>query len=218
MLLYPFDSFCAMQKKRSRWQVFSHEFEHFTDHVIPYLVILLGIALILQNPFWTLVPLDTYGPLMTIFDEVIVFFFVVDLIYKWFKTRNVRRFFKLYWLDMVAVFPFYLAFRAYEEVAAIFRIGSEFSESGQKLAHEAVLLREARLIQEAEQLAKESKLAREAELLAKEARLAAEARVTSRGLREGQNLLRFMKGRFYASHRAMVAIHNEHSKEHKEGY
>lgn len=207
-----------MKKKRTGWQVFTHEFEHLTDDVIPYLVILLSIALILQNPFWTILPLDTYGPLMTIFDFVLVFFFVVDLTFKWFQTKNVRKFFKLYWLDIVAVFPFYLAFRAYEEIAAVFRVGAEFSESGQKLAHEAVLLREARLIQEAEQLAKESRLAKEAELLAKEASLAAEAKITSRGIRGGQNVLRMLKGRLYASHRAMVAIHNEHDRDHKEGY
>jgi hypothetical protein len=201
-----------MKKKRSSWQIFTHEFEHFTDHIIPFLVIILALVLIVENPFWTLYPISEHGPWMAIFDYVVVFFFVVDLVFKWFKTKNVRRFFKLYWLDMVAVFPFYLAFRVYEQVAAFFAVGEQFAESGQKVAHEAVLLREARLIQEAEQLAKETRIAKEAELLAKE------ARVTSRGLRGGQNVLRVMKGRLYASHRAMVAIHNEHKKEHKEGY
>jgi hypothetical protein len=201
-----------MEKKRSLWQRFTHEFEHFTDHIIPFLVIILALVLIVENPFWTLYPISEHGPWMTIFDYIIVFFFVVDLVFKWFKTKNVRKFFKLYWLDMIAVFPFYLAFRAYEQVAAIFAVGEQVAESGQKVAHEAVLLREARLIQEAEKLAMETRIAKEAELLAKE------ARITARGLRGGQNVLRVMKGRLYASHRAMVAIHNEHTKEHKEGY
>jgi hypothetical protein len=194
-----------MEKKRKWWQIAVHEFEHFTDHVIPILVILLAIVIILENPFWTLFPLSHYEPWPAVFDWVVVFFFVVDLVFKWFKTKNVRKFFKLYWLDIIAVFPFYLAFRAYEEVAAIFRAGEEISATGQKVAHEAVLVREVRLIQEAEQLAKEAKVAREAEL-------------ASRGIRSSQRLLRVLKGRLYASHRAMVAIHKEHAKEHKEGY
>jgi hypothetical protein len=201
-----------MEKKRSMWQKFTHEFEHLTDHIIPYLVIILAIVLILENPFWTLYPLSEHEPWMSIFDGIVVFFFVADLVFKWFQTKNIRTFFKLYWLDMIAVFPFYLAFRAYEQVAAIFAVGEEVALSSQKVAHEAVLLRETKLIQEAEQLAKETRIAKEAELLAKEAKTA------SRGLRGGQNILRVMKGRLYASHRAMVAIHNEHAKDHKEGY
>jgi hypothetical protein len=207
-----------MEKKRTLWQRFYHEFEHFTDHVIPILVILLAVVLILENPLWTLLPVSHYEPWITIFDETIVFFFVADLVFKWVKTRNIRRFFRLYWIDMIAVFPFYLAFRAYAEVAAVFRIGEEVSETGQKLAHEAVLLREAKTLAEAEQLAKQARLLREAEAVGMEAKIAREASMFTRITRPIQNAFRLLKGRLYTSHRALVAIHKQHEKEHKQGY
>ncbi len=174
-----------MPKKRNK---FIEEFEHFTDHIIPYLVILLAVILVLENPFWTLVHLDAYEPVVTIVDSVIVFFFVVDLVFKWFKTRRIRKFLKLYWLDIVAVFPFYLGFRAYAELAGLF-IVEEFAETGQKVAHEAVLLREAKL--------------------------ARQTRVAGRGIRMGQRVLRFFRGRFYTSHKALLAIHAGHKRKHK---
>jgi len=185
-----------MQEKEE--QSLIQEFEHFTDHVIPYLVILLAVVLVLENPFWTLVHLSELEPWITVFDGVVVFFFVIDLVFKWFKTRNIRKFFQLYWLDLVAVFPFYLLFRTFTEVAAIFRIGEEVSETGQKLAHEAVLLREARMFREAEELAKEARF----------------ARTTGREIRLGQRLLRALKGRFYTSHRVLVSVHEQHKREH----
>ncbi len=188
-----------MEKKRA---TLIQEFEHFTDHIIPYLVVLLAIVLILENPFWTLVHLSEYEPWIGIFDSVIVFFFVVDLVFKWFKTRNVRKFFRLYWLDIVAVFPFYLAFRAYAQVVGIFRLGEEVSETAQKLAHEAVLLREARMFREAEEMAKEARAAREFSIV-------------ERGIRAVQRALRSLKGRFYTSHRAMVAVHEQHKQDHQ---
>ncbi len=207
-----------MEKKRPFLQKAIIEFEHFTDHIIPYLVIMLGIVLVLENPFWVLVHLSEYGPWLTIFDYTIVFFFVVDLIFKWFRTRNLRKFFKLYWIDMVAVFPFYLGFRAYAEVAGFFRVGEEFAESGQKLAHEAVLLREARTIREAEELAKQARLLREAEVLGVQARLAKEATLFSRIMRPIQSVFRVLKGRLYVSHKSMLEMRRQHKKEHQEGY
>ena len=164
------------------------EFEHFTDHIIPYLVIALAIILLLENPFWTLVHLENYEPWITVFDSLIIFFFVADLVFKWIKTQNVRKFLKLYWLDIVAVFPFYLGFRAYTELAGFFFIGEEVTEAGQKVAHEAVLLREARA--------------------------ARQARSVGRNIRIGQRLARAFKGRFYASHKALLSVHSRHKKDH----
>jgi hypothetical protein len=192
-----------MRKKEVHyWQELAQEFEHFTDHVIPYLVIALAIVLVLENPFWTLVHLEEYEPWITVFDTLVVFFFVSDLLFKWFKTRDVRKFLQLYWLDIVAVFPFYLAFRAYAQIVGVFRIGEELSETAQKLAHEAVLLREARMFEEAEKVAKEARVAREMGVL-------------GRSIRAVQRLLRAFKGRVYTSHRVLVAIHQEHQRQHR---
>ena len=177
---------------KKRLSAFSHKFEHFTNKIIPYLLIGLGIVLILENPFWTLVHLEQFEPWITIFDGFIVFFFVVDLIYKWYHTRKVRKFLKLYWLDVVAVFPFYLGIRAYTEIRGIILVGEEIAEA-QKLAHEAVLVREARVLEEA--------------------RLARETKPLTRAVRAGQRFLRALKGRLYATHRSLMQVHPRGGKD-----
>ena len=140
-------------KKQSR---FSKRLEHITHKIIPYLLVLLAVLLILDNPLWMLVNLHQYEELVTFFDVIIIFFFVVDLFYKWQKVKKIKTFVKLYWIDLLAVFPFYLFFRLYEEASAVLRTGERITETAQKMTHEAVLLKEVELLKE-ERLAKEVK-------------------------------------------------------------
>ena len=168
------------KKKREQLRKALRWFEHFTDKVIPILLVALGIVLILENPLWTLVHLEEYEPWITIFDYTIVTFFVADLIFKWFKVKKLSTFLKLYWIEILAVFPFYFIFRLYTRLGTLLRISSEIREA-QTAAHEALLIREASLIREAE--------------LAKEVRLLRETRPLVRALRLGQRLLRLLKGR-----------------------
>ena len=154
--------------------------ENFTDSIIPFLLVLLGIMIILENPLLTLVHLENYEPWITLIDYVIVAFFVIDLIFKWFKVKGILSFLKMYWLDIIAVFPFFLIFRLYIRLSTLVRIGAEIREA-QQVVHEAVLIREAHLIREAE--------------IAKELRLLKEMRPVLRVVRLFQRFLRFLKGR-----------------------
>ena len=163
--------------------------EKFTNRIIPFLVILLAVLLIIDNPFWKLVDLQEHQLALDIFDGIIVFFFVIDLTYKWFKVRKIPRFIRLYWIDIIAVFPFYLGFRVYREIADFFRIGEEVTETAQKIAHETILLKETELL-------KEQRLLRDTELLK-------ETKPGIRFLRFVQRLLRALKGRFYVTHLGM---------------
>ena len=175
-------------------------FEHFTNMIIPYLVIAIAVVLILGNPWWVLYDLSQYGTALSIFDGVVVFFFVVELIYKWFKVRNVTKFIKLYWIEIIAVFPFYLLFRAYNQFTAVFQTGEEVTSAAQKLTHEAILLREAELIQE-ERLLREGELAREAGPI-------------GRLIRFIQRMFRVIGGRLFIAHKAMHHHHkNEENKQ-----
>lgn|GEM_PF-1926966 len=167
--------------------------EWFTDLIIPYLLIVLAIELLVDNPFWQLYDLHHLEPFITYFDYFILFFFVVDLTFKWFHVRNVVKFVKLYWLDILAVLPFYLAFRIYARVTTFIAVGEEIAEA-QKVAHEVVLAREARLL-------------REAEFLAREERLLREARPLTRFIRTVERSLRLISGRNeVASHGMAHAI------------
>lgn len=158
--------------------------ELFVDKAIPYMLVLLTVIIILEFTRYA-EPLHT--PII-IADYIIITFFVVDLVFKWRHTRKVVPFIKLYWLDIIAVFPFYLVFRAFLVAREIVAAG----ETAQKALHEVALLREARLLREAEFL-REFRVLREAEAGAKYAR---EVRL----LRGVPRFLRLWKARFYLVH------------------
>lgn len=166
-----------------------HHVELFVDMMIPYLLVVITILLILENPFWTLYPLEHWEPWVTIFDQLVIVFFIVDLGFKWTHVRNVTQFIKLYWIDILAVLPFYLAFRVYARFSSLAMAGEDVAKA-QELAHEAVLAREARL-------------AREVEVLVREERLLKEAEPITRFVRTGERSLRMISGRQEVTHLAM---------------
>mgnify|MGYP001563541356 CR=1 FL=1 len=133
--------------------------EKFIDKAIPPLVLLLGIIILLEF----LNGLEEYLFWINLFDYVVVSFFVVDLIFKWYHTRLIVPFVRNYWLDILAVFPFYLAFRTWQELVLVGQLSQEVGEA-QKVAHEVVLLRETALLKEVE-LLKEARLLEEVKLI-----------------------------------------------------
>lgn len=127
--------------------------EHFVDKAIPYLVVILGVMLVLN--FTT--DVHKFDPWFTYLDWSIIAFFVADLIFKWRHVRKVKKFVRLYWLEIIAVFPFYLIIRAYATIAELLVVGERVQEF-QQFTHEALLVREAKVLRETELLAKESQL------------------------------------------------------------
>lgn len=175
--------------------------EHLVDKVIPFLVVLIALLIIADFTM----DIHKFEPWVTYADWLIVGFFVADLIFKWRHVRKVTKFLKLYWLDILAVFPFYLLFRAYVAIAEIVVAGERIKEA-QQIAHEAVLLRETKLLKEAEIFTKEARLAREAELLGKEARF------VPRMIRFGQRLIRFVWGTLHVTHGHLVQTSKKQRK------
>jgi hypothetical protein len=161
-----------------------NDIEHFFDRSIPVLLIVLAVMLVTDNPFWTLYDLHHLEPWITWLDFLIVAFFVIDLTFKWFHVRKVVKFVKLYWLDLLAVMPFYLGFRVYAKLSSLVLVGEQIAEA-QKVAHEAVLLREARLLREAE--------------------LLREARPLTRWIRSVSRGLRFFSGKHEMARHGMRA-------------
>lgn len=133
--------------------------EHFTDRVIPYLLSLLAIILIIEFFFKDVA--FAYHNFITTADLIIILFFSVDLAFKFNRVRKIKLFLKKYWLDIIAVFPFFLIFRLVEEVFFLFRLSPELTE-GQKFFHIGL---------ETEKLAKEEKVLRELAELQKETEL-----------------------------------------------
>ena len=131
--------------------------EKFVDRVVPILLIILAVVVVLENPFWSLADLHLYRNQLFIFDSLLVIFLAADLTFKWYHIRNLKTFVRLYWLEMIAVFPFYLFFRLYVLSVEFARAG----EQAQRAIHQAILTREAGLLKEAEFFQSAEKVLRE---------------------------------------------------------
>ena len=132
-----------------------HEIEIIVDRIIPYLVVL--ILLIVTADILLTKYVEPYHLIIEIVDYFIILVFVIDLAFKFNRVRKFKVFLKKYWLDIIAVFPFFLVFRAVEELALALRIEREVSQ-GQQVVHsgvevqrivkEEVILKELRSLEE----------------------------------------------------------------------
>lgn len=141
-------------KKRLRH--FLHDTEVFIDKLITPAVLVLIVVIIIEFFFIQLA--EKYATPITITDGIVVGIFVIDLIFKYNHVRNIPKFIKYFWLDILAVFPFFLLFRAFEGLAAFASLG----ERTQTLLHQGIILEQegSRLVREAEQLSKVSEFSR----------------------------------------------------------
>ena len=174
------------EKKKVYWheqQPFFRWLEHAAHALIIPSLILLAVLLILENPLWQLVHLEAFAPFPEIADGFIIGVFVIDLIFKYMHVNNLLKWFKMYWIEIIAVFPFYLILRVWIGAQAFFLTAEELAQA-QKLAHEAAILREV----EVAKFVEEARLARETRLLR-------EAGPFTRALRTGARFLRFLRVR-----------------------
>lgn len=131
-----------MKKRARRLPSWLEGIEHFVDISIPFMLVLLAILIVLE--FSDLI--DAHHGFVLSLDYFIIAFFVIDLLFKWYRVHDSLKFIKLYWIDLLAVFPFYTIYRLYSYTAEIILA----TEQTQKLMHEAVLLKETKILQEAE--------------------------------------------------------------------
>ncbi len=180
----------AVRRKLPKWL---EKIEYFVDRAIPYVLVLLTLMIIVEFTHFA----PEYEHYIHYLDYLVISFFVVDLCFKWYHTHNAYKFVRLYWIDIIAVFPFYAVFRFYFAVSELFAAG----ESVQKILHETVLLREAKLLREAQFL-------RETEYAAKFAKEARIVRIIARGLR-------ILRARWYITHWHMHKVSTAYIREHK---
>src|SRR3990167_4979981 len=148
-----------------------HTIEVIVDKAIPYLILILLFIIIGEFAFHSLI--EKYRLYATIADYIIIGFFLIDLCFKFYRVRNVKLFFKKYWLEVIAVFPFILVFRLFEELFLLFRFTAPIEE-GQKIIHS---------VAEVTKIGEEQKIIRELSALEKETRV-------FRSIEEGTKLSR----------------------------
>jgi hypothetical protein len=85
-------------------------------------------------------------------DFLVVGVFILDLYFKFNRVNKIKDFFKHYWLDILAVFPFILFFRFLDPIIGVFAKSGDKVKKGQTLLHEGLELEKAgtRAIKEAE--------------------------------------------------------------------
>ncbi|NQU78247.1 ion transporter [Candidatus Woesearchaeota archaeon] len=137
-----------------------HKIEVVVDKVIPPCLVVLLVLIVLELGFHDFVVANNLGFWIELADYFIIGIFVVDLIFKYIRTRDLPTFLKKYWLDILAVFPFFLLFRIYEITAGAFSLAvSETATTAQHLLHEGLEVEKesARILREGEKLAKISR-------------------------------------------------------------
>lgn len=112
-----------------------NKIEHIVDRSIPYLLVLL-LFIIAGDLFYSK-QLERYSVYIHTLDALIIGVFAVDLVFKYRRARSIPDFLKKHWLEIIAIFPFYLVLRLVEEILLIARISETVSE-GQRILHEGV--------------------------------------------------------------------------------
>jgi len=95
--------------------------EVFVDKSIPYILILI-LFVAIMGIFYP-EKFEQYDLLINVFDLFVLFVFTLDLTFKYRRMMSLHQhgFIRRYWLDIIAVFPFYLVFRIFEEGTIITR-------------------------------------------------------------------------------------------------
>ena len=115
-----------------RWM---HKIEIFADRSIPYALVLL-LFLILGEIFFhgKIEPFSFY---VSVIDGIIIAIFVVDLAFKYVRSKNIPQFFKNHWLEIIAIFPAFLVVRIIEEFVIIANLEGSLVLSQEALEVEA---------------------------------------------------------------------------------
>ncbi len=131
-----------------------HKTELFVDRVIPLFVLLL-LAIIVIELFFPGIG-EHYHIWITCADTIIVIFFVIDLLFKYLRIRKIPEFLKTCWLDIIAIFPFFLLFRLIERAVIIAEVSGSFKQF-QMLFHEGIEIEKetAKILEEGGKIAQE---------------------------------------------------------------
>ncbi len=141
-------------------------FEIFIDKAVPYALMFILAHLVLTIFFSEVI--HRYEDLI-IFLEFFLITFVLgfDLIFKYRRSVNKKYFFKHHWLEIIAVLPFMLVFRLFEEAYLISRLVPVETS----VASTQMVLHDIKGISEGTRIVKEAELAGRASRVGRFSRL-----------------------------------------------
>lgn len=94
--------------------------EKIVDHLIPPCLIILFFIIIFQ--IFNHETAEHYHTQIVIVDYIIILVFIIDLYFKWLRIKNVPKFLRSSWLEIIAIFPAFLMIRLFEFFALIGKI------------------------------------------------------------------------------------------------
>ncbi|MBI5871797.1 hypothetical protein HZB88_01805 [archaeon] len=142
----------------------AHKMELFVDRIIPFVIFVLFIIIVVELFFPQTG--ERYHNIITIADAAIIFIFALDLVFKYIRIRKIPKFIKTCWLDIIAIFPFFLLFRVIERVVILAEISGSIKQF-QMLFHEGMEIEKetakifeegGKIVQEAEKVGKTSRV------------------------------------------------------------
>ncbi|MBI5797295.1 hypothetical protein HZA98_00135 [Candidatus Woesearchaeota archaeon] len=127
------------------------------DRLVPIAVLLLLVIILLE--FFGGEFTETYRLYIDIADYIVLGIFVLDLFFKYLRARSFKDFMKNSWLDIIAIFPFFLVFRVFESFLIVAELPQRVNQF-QLLLHTGTEISQetAKIIQEAEEAGKISRV------------------------------------------------------------
>ena len=113
-----------------------HKVEVIIDKLIPYSLVILFFVIIMEIFFSDVI--EPYRLYVSIIDGFIIGLFIVDLMFKYDRAKDIEKFFRTYWLQIIALFPAFIFVRLVEEFIIILSleesiaISQELIEVGEK--------------------------------------------------------------------------------------
>ncbi len=132
-----------------------HKIEVLVDKIIP--ILLVVIIVIIVGEFAYTEFMEEHRFFVEVIDGIVVFVFILDLIFKYIRIRNFPKFLRASWIDILAIFPFFLVFRLFEGLIGLFGAGETVART-QQVVHVGVEIEKevGSALKEGERLAKES--------------------------------------------------------------
>ena len=113
-----------------------HKIEVIVDKLIPYSLVILFFVILMEIFFSDAI--EPYHVSVSIIDGIIIGIFAVDLLFKYNRAKDIEKFFRTYWLQIIALFPAFIFVRVVEEFVIILNleesiaISQELVEVGEK--------------------------------------------------------------------------------------
>jgi hypothetical protein len=133
-----------------------HFLEKLTDKLVWFAIVALFFIIIIELFFHDFS--YTYHSIISTLDYIVISIFIADLIFKYLRIRNIKKFLRSSWLDIIAIFPFFLVLRFLEPFIFLTGLSGEIKEV-QLIFHESLEISKetSKIVKEAEAAGKLSR-------------------------------------------------------------